>query len=60
MAIIGSRNIVEYDLKTILRHIPKNVVAIISGGATGVDTLAENLAFENGLSFTKIDRKSVV
>ena len=54
VAIVGSREIVRYDAQTILRHLPKNAKTIISGGARGVDTLAENFALGQGFSFIKI------
>ena len=54
VAIIGSREITQYDFQTILRNIPKIVDTIISGGAVGVDALAEEFALEQGLNFVKI------
>ena len=54
VAIIGSRGIAEYDAKTVLRHIPKDVRAIISGGAHGVDAWAERFAKTQKLPFVKI------
>lgn len=58
VAIVGSRNI-EYDKMKekayglLCRHIPANATEIVSGGAVGIDTLAEIYAKQNGLP-TKI------
>lgn len=58
VAIIGSRNI-EYDkmkeraYALLCRYIPANATEIVSGGAVGIDTLAEIYAKQNGLP-TKI------
>jgi len=46
-AIIGSRNIQEYDLDQALEGL--RVTAIVSGGAAGVDTLAAKYAAANDL-----------
>ena len=51
VAIIGSRNLVNVDLS---EYIPKNVTEIISGGAKGIDTLAEEWADKNGIPKTII------
>lgn len=40
-AIIGSRNITAFDLSKV---VPSNTTVIVSGGATGVDTLAARYA----------------
>lgn len=47
-AIVGSRSITDYDLTQALEGL--TVTEIISGGATGVDTLAEGYAKDKGLS----------
>lgn len=47
VAIIGSRNLTNVEIS---KYIPENVTEIISGGARGVDTLAEAWADENGIS----------
>ncbi len=58
VAIVGSRNI-EYDKMTekayelLCRYIPVNATEIVSGGAVGIDTLAEIYAKNNNLP-TKI------
>lgn len=44
--IVGSRSISEFDLTP---HIPIEADTIISGGAAGIDTLAEQYADEHGL-----------
>ena len=41
LLIVGSRSITNFDLSP---HIPANVDTIISGGANGIDTLAEQYA----------------
>ena len=46
VAVVGSRSIVSADLK---RYIPPDATLIISGGAVGVDTLAEKYADERGI-----------
>ena len=45
--IAGSRDIDNFDLEA---YIPKEVTLIISGGAKGVDTLAEKYADKHKLS----------
>ena len=46
VAVVGSRSITEADLD---RYIPPDADLIISGGAVGVDTLAEKYADEKGI-----------
>ena len=46
VAVIGSRGIDHADLS---RYIPEEATMLISGGAMGVDTLAETYAAEKGL-----------
>ena len=46
VAVVGSRSIQSADLK---RYIPPDTTRIISGGASGVDTLAERYADERGI-----------
>lgn len=41
VAIVGSRNINNLDIK---KYMPQNIRIIISGGANGIDVLAENYA----------------
>ena len=47
LLIVGSRNITNVDLE---KYVPKGASIIISGGAKGVDTLAESYADKKGLS----------
>ena len=49
-AIIGSRNITDYDLTQALERL--TVTEIISGGAMGVDRLAEEFAKKHKLRLT--------
>ena len=50
-AIIGSRTILNYDLlKQAVKGLP--ITAVISGGAAGVDKMAERFAKENSLPLT--------
>ena len=46
VAIIGSRTVKDVDLS---RYIPPETTLIISGGAIGVDTIAERYADEHGI-----------
>lgn len=41
LLIVGSRSVVDFDLST---YVPDSTDVIISGGAKGVDTLAERYA----------------
>ncbi len=45
--VAGSRSITEFDLS---EYIPKNAELIISGGASGIDTLAEKFADKHRIS----------
>ena len=47
LLIVGSRSILHFDLAP---HIPKEVDVIISGGADGIDRLAEQYADLHRLS----------
>jgi predicted Rossmann fold nucleotide-binding protein DprA/Smf involved in DNA uptake len=47
LLIVGSRSIKEFDLST---YVSEEVDTIISGGAGGVDSLAEQYADKHGLS----------
>ena len=47
LLIAGSRSIKEYDLE---KHVPKETTVIITGGAGGIDTLAEKYADKKRLS----------
>ena len=46
LLIAGSRSIVDFDIAP---HIPEDVDLIISGGAKGIDTLAEQYADARGI-----------
>ncbi len=46
LLIIGSRTISDFDLT---RHIPDGVKLIISGGARGIDSVAEKYADDRGV-----------
>ncbi len=47
LLIVGSRSIKEFDLSP---HVPEGVDAVISGGACGIDSLAEQYADLHRLS----------
>ncbi|MBQ7225114.1 MAG: DUF2493 domain-containing protein [Clostridia bacterium] len=47
LLIAGSRSIAEFDLDD---YIPSNVELIITGGAKGVDTVAEKYADKHNIS----------
>ena len=47
LLVVGSRGMTEFDLS---RYIPEDVDTIISGGAQGIDTLAEQYADAHRLS----------
>lgn len=47
LLIVGSRSIKDFDLSI---YVDEGVDLIISGGAKGIDTLAENYADKNGIS----------
>ena len=46
LLIIGSRTITDFDLTN---HIPEETELIISGGAKGIDTIAEQYADSHGI-----------
>lgn len=49
VAVVGSRNANESHYPLLADGIPQNASEIISGGASGADTLAARYAEENGL-----------
>lgn len=50
VAIIGSRGITDIDLS---EYVPTETTEIISGGARGIDTLANEYAHKNNLKLTE-------
>ena len=54
VAIVGSRGLGVECYEYLERHVPAECAEIISGGAAGVDTLAERYAKEKGLKLTVI------
>ena len=51
LLIVGSRSITDFDLSP---YVDESVDCIISGGAKGVDSLAETYANQHGLTKTII------
>lgn len=52
-AIVGSRTFTDYNLfKTIVDKFKHKISEIVSGGARGVDSLAERYAKENRIKIT--------
>lgn len=51
VAIIGSRSILHFDIAAVL---PEGTTEIITGGASGVDTLAQSFAEANSIPCTII------
>ncbi len=49
VAVIGSREIGDFSIKSMIEHIPENASELVSGGAPGIDTLAEQAAGLLGL-----------
>ncbi len=47
LLIAGSRSITDFDLTD---FVPHEATLIISGGAKGIDTIAENFAEANGIN----------
>lgn len=54
VAIVGSRNCQNSLIDEIKRRVPGGTALIVSGGARGVDTLAEQTAAELKIPFRKI------
>ncbi len=44
VAVIGSRDADQSAARLILKHLPADVTEIVSGGARGIDALAEEVA----------------
>ncbi len=57
VAIIGSRTVKnpKVVLKKMLEELPDGCTEIVSGGAPGVDSLAEEFATQKGLKLTVIN-----
>jgi hypothetical protein len=53
VAIVGSRNARQTSLSWIASKLPEDCHCIISGGAVGIDSLAEKLARMRGIPFIK-------
>ena len=49
IAIIGSRSL---NINCLENYLPKECTEIVSGGAVGIDSLAEKLAISKGLKLT--------
>ena len=47
IAIIGSRGLKPFDIG---EYLPKDITEIVSGGAKGVDSYAEEYANRNGIA----------
>jgi len=54
VAIIGTRNATNFNYKKIAEHLPQECSVIISGGAVGVDSAAEEYAQAYNIPFYKI------
>lgn len=54
VAIVGSRNSKNYPVDEVMRHIPFGCTGVISGGAVGIDRLAELAAKKIGIAFIQI------
>ena len=50
LAIIGSRNITNIDIE---KYISSGVTEIVSGGASGVDSLAKDYAISHNIKYTE-------
>ncbi len=51
VAIIGSRSCGKMTSDDIISYIPSNCAEVVSGGARGIDSLAQQAAQKLGLSF---------
>lgn len=52
IAIIGSRDSKNITPEFIIENLPKSFSEIVSGGAIGIDTLAQSVATKLGVKFT--------
>lgn len=55
VAIIGSRDSQNFSDEIFKKYIPPQCTLIISGGARGIDSYAEQFAHKNGIPFKKIE-----
>lgn len=53
VAIIGSRNANNLNLKKMIQRIPQNCSEIVSGGAVGVDAAAKEIAQLLKITYTE-------
>lgn len=53
VGIVGSRNCKNFDASMIEEYLPESCTEIISGGADGVDTYAEEVAKRKNIPFRK-------
>lgn len=53
ISITGSRNL-SISFSDISSHLPSDVTSIISGGASGIDTIAANYARKHGIELVVI------
>lgn len=49
VAIVGSRHVSGYSIEQMISHLPSNTSELVSGGAIGIDSLAEKAAKHLGL-----------
>jgi len=54
VAIVGSRSLGDECYDILKRYVPEGCSEVVSGGAAGVDALAERYAEEHGLKLTVI------
>ena len=49
VAVVGSRHAGGYSVEQIISHLPPNTSELVSGGAAGIDSLAEQAAKRLGI-----------
>ena len=54
VAIVGSRNCQNFTMEDMIPHLPLNCTQIITGGAKGIDSLAQSLAEQMEIPVTII------
>lgn len=52
IAIVGSRDCKNITQEFIIENLPKSFGEVVSGGATGIDTLAQSVAAKLNVKFT--------